>query len=120
LTATLAEMDSKALAAGARGGAGPTSGALSGVSVESPTSETARRLNLPLGARGVVVTDVDPDSGAADAGLQRGDVIEEVNRQPVTNPGEFEAALQKAGKQNVLLRVRRGDRASFVVVKPQE
>jgi serine protease Do len=120
LTATLAEMDSKAIAAGAGGGAGPTSGALSGVSVESLTSETARRLNLALGARGVVVTDVAPDSGAADAGLQRGDVIEEVNRQTVTSPGEFEAALNRAGNQSVLLRVRRGDRASFVVVKPRE
>jgi Do/DeqQ family serine protease len=120
LTATLAEMDSKAVAAGARGVPGPTGSALSGVSVESLTSETARRLNLPPGARGVVVTDVAPDSGAADAGLQRGDVIEEVNRQPVTSPGEFEAGMRKVGKQSVLLRVRRGDRASFVVVKPQE
>jgi serine protease Do len=120
LTATLSEMDPKAVAAGARGVPGPTSSALSGVSVESLTSETARRLNLPPGARGVVVTDVDPDSGAADAGLQRGDVIEEVNRQPVTNASEFEAALQKAGKQSVLLRMRRGERASFIVVKPRE
>jgi type II secretory pathway component PulC len=52
--------------------------------------------------------------------LQRGDVIEEVNRQPVTSPGEFEAVLQKVGKQSVLLRVRRGDRGSFIVVKPRE
>ena len=95
-------------------------GALSGVSVDSLTPETARRLNLPPGARGVVVTDVDADSGAADAGLQRGDVIEEVNRQPVASPGEFEAALKKAGKQSVLLRMRRGERANFIVVKPRE
>jgi Do/DeqQ family serine protease len=120
LAATLAEMDSKAVSAGARGGAGPTGSALSGVGVESLTSETARRLNLPPGARGVVVTDVDPDSGAADAGLQRGDLIEEVNRQPVASPGEFESAMQKAGKQGVLLRVRSGDRGSFIVVKPRE
>ena len=121
LTATLSEMDPKTIAGGpARGGAGPTDSALSGVSVDSLTPETARRLNLPPGARGVVVTDVDADSGAADAGLQRGDVIEEVNRQPVAGPGEFEAALKKAGKQSVLLRMRRGERASFIVVKPRE
>jgi Do/DeqQ family serine protease len=121
LTATLSEMDPKAVAAGAaRGGSSPTGSALSGVSVESLTSETARRWNLPQSARGVVITDVDPDSGAADAGLQRGDVIEEVNRQPVASPGEFEAALKKAGKQSVLLRARRGDHASFIVVKPRE
>jgi Do/DeqQ family serine protease len=121
LTATLSEMDPRAVAAGAaRGGSSPTGSALSGVSVESLTSEAARRWNLPQSARGVVITDVDPDSGAADAGLQRGDVIEEVNRQAVAAPGEFEAALNKAGKQSVLLRVRRGDRASFIVVKPRE
>jgi Do/DeqQ family serine protease len=121
LTATLSEMDPQTIAgAAARGGAGPTDSALSGVSVDSLTPETARRLNLPPGARGVVVTDVDADSGAADAGLQRGDVIEEVNRQPVASPGEFEAALKKAGKQSVLLRMRRGERASFIVVKPRE
>jgi S1-C subfamily serine protease len=121
LTATLSEMDLKTIAgAAARGGAGPTDSALSGVGVDSLTPETARRLNLPQSARGVVVTDVDADSGAADAGLQRGDVIEEVNRQPVASPGEFEAALKKAGKQSVLLRMRRGERASFIVVKPRE
>jgi serine protease Do len=120
LTATLSEMDPKTIAGGARGGVGPTDSALSGVGVDSLTPETARRLNLPPGARGVVVTDVDADSGAADAGLQRGDVIEEVNRQPVASPGEFEAALKKAGKQSVLLRMRRGERASFIVVKPRE
>jgi serine protease Do len=114
-------MDPKTTAGVAgRGGSGPPDSALSGISVDSLTSETARRLNLPPGVRGVVVTDVDPDSGAADAGLRRGDMIEEVNRQPVTSAGEFEAALQKASKQSVLLRVRRGDRASFVVVKPRE
>ncbi|MBO0798027.1 MAG: DegQ family serine endoprotease, partial [Blastocatellia bacterium] len=118
VTATLAEMDAKALAAGStRGWAGS---ALSGVRVENLTPETARQWDLPPGTRGVVISDVDPDSDAADAGLQRGDVIEEVNRQPVTNSGEFEAALQKSGKQSVLLRVRRGDRAYFVVVKPRE
>jgi hypothetical protein len=47
-------------------------------------------------------------------------VIEEVNRQSVASAGDFEAALQKAGKQSVLLRVRRAERASFVLVKPQE
>ncbi len=121
LTATLSEMDPKATIAGsARGGSGPTESALSGVSVEGLTPEMARRWNLSRSARGVVVTDVDPDSGAADAGLQPGDVIEEINRQPVNSPADFEAALKKTGKRDVLLRVRRGDRATFVVVKPRE
>jgi serine protease Do len=121
LTATLAEMDPKAVSSsGTRGQSGPAGGALSGVRVENLTPETTRRLNLPQTARGVVITEVDPDSGAADAGLQRGDVIEDVNRQPIATVSEFEAALQKTGKQSVLLRVRRQSGASFVVVKPRE
>ncbi len=119
--ATLAEMDLRAIGAtGSRGESGPTESALSGVRVENLTPEMARRLNLPPSSRGVVITEVDPDSGAADAGLQRGDLIEEVNRQPVANASEFDAALRKAGKQSVLLRVRRAEGPRFVVVKPRE
>ena len=67
-----------------------------------------------------MVTDVDLNSGAADTGLRRGDVIEKVNRQTVTSAGEFEAAVQRTGAQSVLLRVRRAERAIFVLVKPRE
>jgi len=69
----------------------------------------------------VVVVDVDPDSNAAAAGLRPGHVIESVAKQPVTNVDEFKAAMQKADKKEVLLRVRRPDgRSSFVVVKSEE
>lgn len=114
-------MDNRAVASSSRskGSSGPTGSALSGVQVENLTPDAARRLNLSPTARGVLITDIDPDSGAASAGLQRGDVIEEINRQPVANVGEFNAALQKAGKNNVLLRVRRADGARFIIVKPQ-
>jgi len=119
--ATLAEMDLRAAGAPvSRGESGPTDSALSGVRVENLTPEMARRLNLPPSSRGVVITEVDPDSGASDAGLQRGDLIEEINRQPIANASEFDAALRKAGKQSVLLRVRRAEGARFVVVKPRE
>lgn len=121
LQATLAEMDSKAIAGfSGRSEAGPTGSTLAGIRVENLTPELARRLNLSSSARGVVITDVDPDSEAAEAGLQRGDLIEEVNRQPVTNISEFNAAAQKVGKNSALLRVRRQESARFVVVKPRE
>jgi Do/DeqQ family serine protease len=95
-------------------------GVLSGVRVENITQEWAQRLNLPSSARGVVVTDVDPDSNAAAAGLRQGFVIEAVGKQPVTNVTEFNTAIQKADKNEVLLRVRRGDRGFFLVVKAQD
>ncbi len=121
LTATLAEMDLKATSTGGnKGEASPAGSALSGVRVENLTAETARRLNLSPTVRGVVVTEVEADSSAAEAGLQRGDVVEEVNRKPIANASEFNAALETAGKKNVLLRIRRLEGARFIVVKPRE
>jgi len=122
LTATLAELDPKAVGRGSGGGGSPgaAGSALAGVRVENLTPEIARGLNLPLTSRGVVITEADPDSGAADAGLRRGDVIEEINRQPVSNVSEFNAALQKAEKKSVLLRVRRPDGTRYILVRPPE
>ncbi len=121
LTATLAEMDLKGtVASGGKGETSPAGSALSGVRIENLTAETARRLNLAPTVRGVVITEIEPDSSAAEAGLQRGDVIEEINRKSITNAADFNAALQTAGKKSVLLRIRRNDGARFVVVKPRE
>jgi serine protease Do len=121
LQVVLGEMDSTIAGGGpSRGGAGPADSALAGVRVENLTPEILRSLNLRSGTHGVVITDVDPESGAAAAGLERGDVIEEVNRRPVASVAEFNAALQRAGKTSVLLRVRRGENAVFVVVRPRE
>jgi Do/DeqQ family serine protease len=99
-------------------------GVLSGVRVENITPEWAERLKLQSSARGVVVVDVDPDSNAAAAGLRPGIVIEEVAKQPVSNVNEFNAAIQKADKKEVLLRVRRvadgRSSSSFIIVKSDE
>lgn len=93
--------------------------ALSGVRVENITPEFSRQLNLPAATRGVVITKIDPDSSAAER-LQRGDVIEEVNRQPIASVQEFSNEIKKAGKKNVLLRIVRQGRSTFVVVPAQE
>lgn len=120
LMAKLAEIDTTTASARSKGAPDATGSALAGVQVENLTSDTARHLNLPAATHGIVITDIDANSSAADSGLQRGDVIEEVNRQPVANVNEFNAALRKAGNKSVLLRVRRPDGARFIVVKPQE
>ncbi|MBO0860956.1 MAG: Do family serine endopeptidase [Chloracidobacterium sp.] len=96
-------------------------GVLSGVNVDNITSEWSQKLKLEPSTRGVVVVEVDPDSNAAAAGLRPGVVIEEVAKQPVTNVNEFNAAIQKADKKEVLLRVRlRDGHSAFVVVKSDE
>jgi serine protease Do len=76
LTATLAELDAKSATPGRSGSDSvATESALSGVRVENLTPELARQLNLPTTARGVAVSDLDADSGAAEAGLRNGDLI---------------------------------------------
>lgn len=69
---------------------------------------------------GVVVTDVSPDSPAADAGLRRGDVIEEVNRQPVDSVPGYRGALHRAGNQSLVLLVSRNGNTTFIVVEPEK
>ena len=59
-------------------GVSPNPGNLRGISVAPLTPDLANQLKLPASAKGVVVTAVDPASPAGEAGLQRGDVIQEV------------------------------------------
>lgn len=122
LTATLAELDARAAAQNreSSGGSEGVSSALAGVRVDNLTPEIARQLNLPPTTRGVVITSVEAESGASVVGLRTGHVIEEVNRQPIANVNEFNAALQRAGRKAVVLRVRSADGARFIVVPAQE
>lgn len=100
---------------------GAAGGVLSGIRVETLTPETAQRLRLPTSTRGVLITEVDPGSNAAAAGLQRGIVIEEVAKQPVTNLNDFNVAIQKLGnKKSVLLSVVTPRGSSYIVVKDEE
>jgi serine protease Do len=83
-----------------------------GITVRSITPDLADRLSIAAG-KGVVVQDVKQGSFAEDLGLNRGDVILEVNKQPVTNPDEFtkiESSL-KSGQDVVFLVRPRGARS---------
>ena len=82
--------------------------ALDGVSVENLDSRTARQLGVSPNVTGVVVTEIDPSSALARSGLQRGDVIQEVNHRPVKNVAEFEQAIRRAGDNPLLLVNRKG------------
>jgi serine protease Do len=89
---------------------------MKGITVETLDSDTAQQLQLPESTKGVVVTGVDPSSPAADAGLRKGDVIQEVNHQPVKSASEFNAAMSKAEKSGTLLLVNRGGTTLFVAL----
>jgi serine protease Do len=118
MTATLMELPETVERAGAGRNNGPTpaDAALEGLQVSALTADIAQQLNLPAGVRGVVVTSVDPDSKAAEAGLQRGDVIQEVNHKQVTSVEQFRAAVRDAGNAPILLLVNHGGQTGYSVI----
>jgi serine protease Do len=87
---------------------GSSEKALDGVTVENLDAQSARQLGLPAATTGVLVTDINPSSPLASAGLRRGDVIQEVNHQPVKNVAQLEEAVRKAGQNPLLLVNRKG------------
>jgi serine protease Do len=89
---------------------------LDGVTVDNLTPDTAQQLKLSPGTKGVVVEQVSPASRAAEAGLQQGDVIQEVNHHAVTNVNDFKQAVSAGKGSEVLLLVNRGGMTMFVAV----
>src|SRR5438874_6040746 len=91
---------------------------LASIHVDELTSEKARQLDLPPNARGVLVTNVDPDSGVAE--LQKGDVIEEINQQPVTSVSDYNKVAGSLDvSQPQILSVCRHRARSFLVLRPR-
>jgi serine protease Do len=91
---------------------------LASIHVDELTSERARQLDLPPNVQGVLVTDVDPDSGLAE--LQKGDVIEEINQQPVTSVSDYKKIAGSLDpNQPQVLSVCRHRARSFLVLRPR-
>ena len=115
LSVTLGELPEEAAKAAPGESVG---GGLQGVEVQELTPDIAQQLDLPAKTLGVVVTDVEPASAAAAAGLNRGDVIQEVNHKPVANIEQYRQAVAAAGDQSVLLLVNQHGITRYVVVEP--
>lgn len=90
---------------------------MDGVEVDNLTPSAAQDLGVQPTTKGVVVTNVALGTPASDAGLQRNDVIEEINRHPVPSVTEYERVLRQAGRHTLVLLVNRGGQTSFVVVE---
>ena len=88
------------------------------VASEVPLLKGAALGSLPdgNGKEGVLVTHVDPDSAAAMAGVEEGDIITSVNQKKVTNPAEVIEVAKKNSK-SLLLNIQRGDAALFIVIQ---
>jgi serine protease Do len=87
-----------------------------GLQLQDLTPEMAEQHNLDTD-KGVVVAGVQPDSPAAEVGLREGDIILEVNRQPVTTVQDAKDVLSKSdAKEALLLLVKRGEGSLFVAM----
>ena len=89
-----------------------------GVSIAPLTPEVASRLRLPNGVKGLVVEDVNPDGRAADAGVQKGDVIQSVNRKPVTTVEDLRTAVRSSADKPLLVLINRQGQDLFLTIRP--
>jgi serine protease Do len=80
------------------GGTGPETGSVLGMGLAQLDDATRQQFGLEDSAKGVVVTEVDPGSSAAEKGLSAGDVIVEVDQEEVTSPSEIASKIEQARK----------------------
>ena len=91
-------------------------GTLNGVAVADLNQQARQQYNIPKNVTGAVITQVDPSSAAAQAGLQPGEVIQSINRHPVTNAGEAVQLTENPRSKRTLLRVWGNGGSHYVVV----
>jgi serine protease Do len=117
LTATIAELKDEQVAS-AKGIEEP--GTSWGMQVQDITPEIAQQLNLQ-NAKGVVIRSVRPDSAAAEAGLQAGDLVLEIDHKKVATADDFAsmAKMAQKDKQSALLLVQRGASTLYTVINPE-
>lgn len=89
-----------------------------GLTLRPLTPQMAEQLDIPSEVRGLLISDVDPESAAAEKGLQRGDVVMEINREAVTTLAQARSAISRSGDKAVLLLVSRRGQTFFVSLKP--
>jgi serine protease Do len=91
-------------------------GTLQGVGVGDVDAQAHQQFNIPDHVKGAVVTEVAPDSAAAQAGLKPGDVIMEINHHPVASADDAVKLTERSSTKITLLRVWTGDGSHYMVV----
>jgi serine protease Do len=81
--------------------------ALTGVAVANLEQPVREQLNVPNNVQGALVYELDRNSNSAEAGLQIGDLIVEINRQPVRNAEEAKRLGRQAKGSQILLKIWR-------------
>ncbi|ATC66090.1 peptidase S1 [Nibricoccus aquaticus] len=110
----------KDMALAARGGATKSEGTLNGVGVADIEPAARREFGISSRVQGALVTEVEPTSAAAAAGLQPGDVIQEINREPVRTAEDAVKLTESNESKKTLLRVWNRQGTRFVVVDETE
>jgi serine protease Do len=113
---TLGEQPSNGGASGNASRGASSLRALDGVSLEALTPELARHYGLTRNMKGVAVRRVDPDSAAAKAGLEAGDVILEVNRHPVTSTEDVNRYMNESPSDAALLFLNRQGQTRYLAI----
>lgn len=100
------------------GNEGGTGNEKYGLTLQVYTAAAANRYGLDPNDQGLLVTNVNPTGSAATAGIRQGDLIQEVNRRPVRNVADFNAAVQQSGARPALLLIKRRDAVTFLTLRP--
>ncbi|HLE62118.1 MAG TPA: DegQ family serine endoprotease [Pyrinomonadaceae bacterium] len=90
-----------------------------GLTLQPLTAELASRLGIDATQQGLVVTRIDPNGAAAEAGITEGDLIQEVNRQPVRTLGDFNLAISRSGTRPALILVNRRGNTIYLTLRPR-
>ena len=98
---------------------GDSGNVVMGAKLEPMTEQTARDLGLEDATSGLVITDIEDGSIAAQGGLAAGDVLEQVGGQPLKTVEQLKTALQQAKEtgRGVRLVIRRGNVRSLVIIR---
>jgi serine protease Do len=90
-----------------------------GLTLSNVSPQTARRLQMPSGESGALVTEVDPDGPSAGA-LRQGDVILSVNGQKISSASDAGRELQKVAAGRIArILIWRGDSEVFVTIRKE-
>jgi serine protease Do len=87
-----------------------------GLSLQELDNNLAEKFEYQ-GLTGVLVTEVEPGSTAARAGIRRGDLIQEVNRTEVKTPADVRKAIEENRRSSLLLLVRQGEATRYLAIK---
>lgn len=90
-----------------------------GIAIQDITPDIARALSLK-DTNGALIAQVEPGSPADNAGLQRGDVIREINRKPIKDTRDFMQKIEETkGGGTLLLLVKRDEKSLYIPVTPK-